>query len=465
MNRNSFRTTRRNVLQALAIGAGAAPILAPLGRAFLPDAHASSAGAPRRIVFIDNPNGVQFRDYGTFLGKWAKGTPTSQFTLGRVLAPLQKYKELLTITAMLEFKKPPGYKDSSAHGVGLAMRLTGTPEENPSPGRYIVPNPSIDYYLGKKLGSIVTPGIPYLGIGVQCQGKTHTYGDDGARIFNKQDPLQIYSELFANLVTSGQPMPDAMLAANLARRKSILDTVTGQLTPFIARLGKDDKARAEAQLSAIRTLEDRLGTTMSGSAAGAGCSKPVEIAPGIKYMDSSLFPQLAKSMNDMITAAFACDLTRVITLQYYGADEPNALVAWDPVNLPQYSFHSLSHKDPSYEAYLVAKTFVTTLIADLCDKLAAVPEAGGTMLDNTLIFVGCEVGDDHGHWGMPYYTIGGKNMGVKTNQYLELGSWDKGSGLEHNRLLVSFLNAMGLPDETYGTELMNGRGPIPGYFV
>ncbi len=460
----NHKPSRRDVLRTLAVGAGVAPSLAPLPGYFLPRAHAATTGAPRRIVFIDNPNGVERRAYATFLAKWTKGTPTSAFTLGPVMAPLEKYKELLTITAMLEFKKPPGYRDSSAHGVGLAMRLTGTAEQVPSPGRYIVPNPSVDHYLGKKLGALVTPKFPYLGLGVQSQGKTHTYGDDGTRIMNKQDVVQVYRTLFSDLV-AGAPTVDAAAAARIARRKSVLDAVSKQLTAFTGRLGRDDRARAEAQLASLRTLENRLSGAMLGGGAQAGaCAKPTGVPEKIDYMDSRLVPQLARIMNGMIASAFACDLTRVVTLQYYGGDEPNARVAWDPINLPAYAFHSLSHNDPSFEAYVKVKTAITGFIAELCDALAAIPEAGGTMLDNTLIFVGTECGDGHGHWGMPFYTIGGKNLGVKTNQYLELGTPSPGGGMEHNRLLVSFLNAMGLPDERYGAELMNGRGPVPGFF-
>jgi hypothetical protein len=185
----------------------------------------------------------------------------------------------------------------------------------------------------------------------------------------------------------------------------------------------------------------------------------------VDYLDDKLFPSLVRVMTDMIVASFACDLTRIANLQLYGGDEPNARVGWDPINLPDKSFHSLSHNDPTHEDYLKAKTAITALIAELVDKLQAIPEAGGTMMDNTLIFVGTECGDNHGHWGLPFYTIGGKNLGVKMNQFFDLGRPSPGGGMEHNRLLVSFLNAMGLPDERFGAELAGGRGPVPGFFA
>ncbi len=84
------------------------------------------------------------------------------------------------------------------------------------------------------------------------------------------------------------------------------------------------------------------------------------------------------------------------------------------------------------------------------------------MLDNTLVVVGQEHGWDHNEWALQWVTIGGKNLGVKVGNYIKCGEPREGAGLEHNRFLVSLLNVMGLPEETWG-EMDPGRGPLVGF--
>ena len=78
--------------------------------------------------------------------------------------------------------------------------------------------------------------------------------------------------------------------------------------------------------------------------------------------------------------------------------------------------------------------------------------------------MGTEIGKGHRNDDLQFVTIGGKNLGVKTGQYLK-GTPGFGQGTSHTRLLVSFLNAMGMPDETFGDVPGSGIGPLPGFLI
>jgi hypothetical protein len=75
----------------------------------------------------------------------------------------------------------------------------------------------------------------------------------------------------------------------------------------------------------------------------------------------------------------------------------------------------------------------------------------------------------HQHGRMPFFTAGGKNLGVNVGRCLKLPQLHKNTtklrgydrGYPHARLLVSLLNAMGLPDTTFGDPDF-GNGPIDG---
>ena len=63
------------------------------------------------------------------------------------------------------------------------------------------------------------------------------------------------------------------------------------------------------------------------------------------------------------------------------------------------------------------------------------------MLDNTLIVWGVESGTNHNHSprDMQYLLIGGRNLGIKTGQFLKLGTTAQSS----NKLLTSIMHAYG----------------------
>ncbi|GAC1583333.1 MAG: hypothetical protein NVS3B20_13660 [Polyangiales bacterium] len=98
-------------------------------------------------------------------------------------------------------------------------------------------------------------------------------------------------------------------------------------------------------------------------------------------------------------------------------------------------------------------------------------EGTGSMLDNTIIVVFTEIGKGHTNNAINIVTVGGKNLGVKTGQYLHFGGpypanpYSAPTGAPHNRLLVSLLQAVELTARTFGDTAATGSGPLAGYRV
>jgi hypothetical protein len=97
-----------------------------------------------------------------------------------------------------------------------------------------------------------------------------------------------------------------------------------------------------------------------------------------------------------------------------------------------------------------------SLIARLFDRLAIIAEGEGSVLDSTLLFWGNEVsmGTTHSHDNMPFLLAGG-TWAFRTGRYL------KYNGDPHGNLLVSLLNAMGVPDKSFGNSAYS-TGPLSG---
>ncbi|MDX2023120.1 MAG: DUF1552 domain-containing protein [Deltaproteobacteria bacterium] len=153
-----------------------------------------------------------------------------------------------------------------------------------------------------------------------------------------------------------------------------------------------------------------------------------------------------------IVAAFACDLTRVATLMLRGQGTKFPGCGFAPVNRPDVTFHSLSHLED--ESWDTLKTFTHGLVAEALTKLQSIPEGAGTMLDNTWVLVGSEIGPGHSlNQKLIWFTFGGKNLGLRTGQYLHMPD-----GTCHSRMLVTMCNTMGLPDAEFWREPRKRNG-------
>src|SRR5204862_1415665 len=93
------------------------------------------------------------------------------------------------------------------------------------------------------------------------------------------------------------------------------------------------------------------------------------------------FPALVKMQTDLLVSALACDRTRVASLQW---SRSFSMVRHTWLSSNE-GHHTLSH-DPNQRPILTAiNRWYTEQLAYLLAAFKKVPEAGGTVLDNTLV--------------------------------------------------------------------------------
>jgi hypothetical protein len=115
--------------------------------------------------------------------------------------------------------------------------------------------------------------------------------------------------------------------------------------------------------------------------------------------------------------------------------------------------HDLSHRSDT-DADAVSKltqinSWYAQQMAGLITRLKATPDAnGGTLFDNTLVLWCNELGkgNTHSRQDAPYVLAGNAGGTLRTGRFVSY----EGQGLPHNNLLVSLLNAMDIPDTTFG---------------
>ena len=441
----SPRFSRRAVLRGAFGAAVGLPWLESLaGRS----ARAAGETFPTRFVVMFSPD-------GTLPRAWTPtGTETS-FVLSPILAPLAAHQSDLVVIQGVDQQGGGG----DGHQNGMGGMLTGQLlNAGPFAGAGSPPagwpnGPSVDQRIAEVLGT--TTKLRSLELGVQV-GPADNWGRMVYRAANQplppeDDPGQVYANVFADLHAD-----PAALAALRARRRSILDGVGAQYARVSARLGVADRARLDQHLTAVREIEERLTTPFAPP--NAACHDPA--APPTATTANDDFPAIGAQQIDLLVMALACDVTRVASLQW-SRSVSQVRFTWLNPTVPE-GHHDLSHRpdnDPAAVDKLTRiNAWYATQLATLMTKLKAIPEGDGTMLDHTLILWCNElaIGNVHSRVDAPYVLGGRAGGALTTGRFLTYPG-----DVPHNNLLVSILNAMGIPDRTFGkTDWCTG--PLPG---
>jgi hypothetical protein len=214
---------------------------------------------------------------------------------------------------------------------------------------------------------------------------------------------------------------------------------------------------AETQLS---NLINNHGTCQSATAPRDFKSIPPGLANNELDIETYV-PDMFDAMVTLIGAALKCGLTRVGSLQFgYGGGK--WLWGWRNININHHD--DIAHQDQfdgvgTTAAQMTTTARVTTInqyYASVVQKLAvdlnSAPEGNGTMLDNTLIVWGNEMGrGDHQLVDVPAVLIGLVGNGIsKGNRLIDVSAAHGGQQQPHNILGYHVLNSLGHATAGFG---------------
>ncbi len=448
---------RRTVLRGVAGVSIALPWLEAMG---VRPARAASPFPKRFIVFF-TPNGNMRASF----------TPSgADPTASRILASLAPHKDYVTFIDGLD-NTAGGYKSGAtligdAHMRGMGPMLTCA-ELLPGPSRGgcdascsgagLAGGPSVDQWIVQKLGLGGKTKFPSLELGVQLGRGGGLFGFTSFSAANTplppdESPTRVFTRLFGGFTGGG--VDPAAFERLRSERKSILDTAVRHYQSMSVKLGSSDQKKMDAHLQGIRELELRVNTPAATSNSKS-CSKPT--AP----VASTDYPTVAKQQMDLLAMAIACDLTRVASFMWERA-VGGTVFSWLGATR---GHHDLSHDPDSSTATVEILTKINVWFADqlayLMGSLKAIPEGTGNVLDNTVILWCNELarGNTHSHRDMQYVLAGKAGGAWKTNRVLRFGS---SPTVSHGNMLVSIMNAMDVPGNTFGNAGLFASGPLTG---
>jgi hypothetical protein len=433
----------------------------PLLDAMVPasSALAATAAAPKpRFVGIFFPHGMA-------PGYWEPGAEGAlPAKLPHILESLEKVKDQTTVLSGLWSKsaEPPEGTTGSDHWVAAAY-LTGIKPRKTAGSDATVGSPTIDQAIARKIGQETL--LPSLQLAVEdpnssssnCgEGYSCSYTNSISWIdlptppgeLTRTSPLPMElnpQAVFERLFGSGST-PE-IRAARLRQNRSILDAVLNELASLSRELGAGDRRTISQYTEEIREIERRLQLAAKASAT----IPEIELPPGIPES----FDEHIKLHVDMTALAFRADITRVATL--LGARDLTARSYVFPKSdlFPNGGvsggFHGASHhqEDPvQIRRYADINRYHVSTLAYFAEKLRAIPDGDGTLLDHSLILYGTNMGNSnqHMHYDVPHILVGGANGQLKGNRHL---TYERKTVTTGN-LLLSVLDLYGVHKDVQG---------------
>jgi len=302
-------------------------------------------------------------------------------------------------------------------------------------------------------------------------GRPIAYSPSGMRLPSENTPLRAWERVFGP-ASSGDAVGQ--------RRRTTLDFAYDEYRNLATELDATGRARLESHFG----LVERLGHRLEGLATLA-CEAPARPAAAFDKYD-----QRFDAFADIIAAAFSCDITRVVSLSL--GEMPTAEFGADAISDKVHKgiAHFIYDDAKKHAAMTDYVQYHANQVARLVSTLEAIPDTGGgSIMDNTLIAWGSELGDGwHGYRHYCPVLIGGSwafNTGrymywphetpaeMRVPSQLLAGGSTRFSGLPHQQLLVSVARAMGLGLNHVGLEHVRGQrgdfidisGPLEGLAI
>ena len=398
------------------------------------DAPAKVQPYPKRFAALFMANGVNKHHF------WAKQGEDG-LELGKSLEPLVPFKQKLNYIS--------GLFNKNATGVGIHPGQTGNLLSGAAlkKGSELRGDISMDQVLANHIGQQTVQPSMVLGCEQPVTGyhETNFSMAYGSHISWQNEsspvPMEVYPSLaFDSLYENKGNM----------RNLSILDRVMEQAGDLSRKVSRADKAKLDEYLTSVREVEKRIESLrqLKDKADDVVLEKPTKLFT-MERPENGLPEDIREHMRlmcDIIALAFQTDKTRVATLLLCRDISGLFYPFLDARN----AHHSASHHDESDEFERITRYYVSQM-AHLAQRLDAMPEGEGTVLDHScLIWVSnMWSGSKHDSTKVPLLTLGGLGGTLETGRVLNY--LDKS---DEDRKLCSFylsiMDRMGVKLEHFG---------------
>jgi len=400
----------------------------------------SAAGMPLRMAFIQFANGANH-------DRWTPIGDGADYQLNETFAPMADLRDKFQVITNLHHNEAKNFGDGPGdHARAGAAFLTGMHAWK-TLGAKLQLGTSVDQIAAEQIGHLTRldslqlgtePGRLYgsCDTGYPCAYQYNlSWANETTPLPPETNPRKVFERLFGNADGGGS----GEAKARIARRKSVLDFVLGDVKQLNAALGSNDRAKMDQYLTAVRKLERQIEK--------AERFKPAETdepIPGVTYPDHG---EHVDVMYELIALAFQTDSTRIVSFP----------VAWEGSNRPFLELgipeghHYLTHHSGDNSKILkvaqIEKWYMDRF-SKFMHRLEEMKDPdGSSVLHNSMIVYGSAVGDGnrHNHDDLPVLLAGAGGGTLNAGRHNRLAE-----ETPMTNLYLGMLDRMGVQAEKFG---------------
>ena len=400
-------------------------------------ARGAKTAAPIRLAFFYTPNGVAQE-------AWHPKVTGHNFALSRTLQPLAPVRKKISLFTNLDRVKVPG---TDGHAQAGACYLSTAAPDELSPAGYPLKR-TIDQVIADTAGKVT----PFRSLELSCNSFTDNresvYFDNiswyghGHVARSIKDPRKVFQRLFN--VKEHQ--------ANA----SVLDLVRADARDLQGRLGRLDRHKLDEYMDSVRTVEQQIEriTKQQVDARDLGIEQPEKLWTTMRRDD------YIQVMGDLMILALQTDLTRVSTMMVAPERWDSPLMFEDVFEKP-ILHHGWTHNQNNKQVLSDLEKldhFYMRQFSKICQKMDAIQEGDGTLLDNMMFTYGSGLSSGmlHECTNLPTVIAGSAGGQLKTNRHDQHA---KGTPIAN--LWVSMAKVMGCPVKQLG----DSTGLLKGFLV
>jgi hypothetical protein len=404
----------------------------------------TAAGPHVRLAYCYIP-------HGGVMANWTPAAEGSGFELSRTLMPLKDHRDQVVVVSNLAHKlagaQGPG--DSGGdHGRSPSVFLNGVHPKR-TEGEDVRAGTTVDQIAASHIGQDtplpslelatedMTGLIGACDVGFSCTyTNTISWRTPTTPLPMEINPRVVFDRLFGDGSSAAERLQ------RIQRERSILDAVTSQVKGLERGLPANDRNRVAEYLDNIREIERRI------QLAEAKNSQSVKVpATPIGIPDDHV--EHSKMMFDLMALAFQAEITRVSSFMM--AREVSYRT-FPQIGVPD-PFHATSHHQDNpekLEKLTKINTYHVSLIAYFMDKLKAIPDGDGTLLDHSLVMFGSSMSNSnlHNHSPLPVFVAGGACGRMKGGRHIKYPEDTPMANLLATTLVKAGLNEDHIGDST-----------------
>jgi hypothetical protein len=397
--------SRRDMLR----GAGAALAL-PLLDSMTP-ALSAAAEPINRFGVVYVPNGMIMENY-------LPGKEGPDYEMTPTLSALDPLREHFQILSGLNCTPTPG-RPGGAHAKATTRFLTDI--SPPTSETWLDAGISVDQILAREIGKNTQLASLELALesgetagscdtGYACAyTNTLSWTGPSSPLPTQNNPRLVFERLFGD---SASTDPKERLG-RVAEEKSILDSVTEEVSHLEGTLPRSDRTKLTEYLDSVRGVERRIQIAEKENRQVPLVEHPAGIPAN--------WEDHIKLMFDLMILAYQSDLTRVITLML-GHEQSG--MTYPQIGVPD-AHHPISHHQ--HEPEKVAKTakinaYHVTMFTYLLKKMRDTRDGGGSLLEHMTLIYGAGIADSNSHApvNIPFLLAGGGAGNLKGGRHTNL---------------------------------------------